>query len=263
MSWPAKLGYTINPVTGGLGNLLVAGAVAPVPVILAQSAVPVILVPNGTVAADGTITLGTALPTIYSGGAWVRLPAGAVVGGLAGLYFAVFSSSTVGAIKSLFADPATQFIPYLPTVALVAAVGSAVAYTQTTGAAITLMNMTVRGAQMGLTGSLRAEFAVAQSNNANGKTLTATFGGSNIFNAGMASTLSALGAIRVRNRGVYGSQVTTPLNTFGAPGVTAGNSPVYLTKDTSVDQGFTVNVQSAVATDYVVLEAFTAEVLPS
>ena len=79
------------------------------PIILAQSAVPLGLLPSGTVAADGTITLATALPTTYSGGMWGRLPAGAVVGGAAGLYWIVFSSTAVGAVKTSFADPAAPF----------------------------------------------------------------------------------------------------------------------------------------------------------
>ena len=74
-----------------------AGVLAKSTFVVARSAIPVILAPNGTIATNGTVTLGTALPLVYAS-AWVRFPAGAVVGGLAGLYFVKFSSTTVGQV---------------------------------------------------------------------------------------------------------------------------------------------------------------------
>src|SRR5574337_1133130 len=100
------------------GQIATIPAGTKVPYILAQSGVPVIVVPNGTVDANGTITLGTALSIVYAGGAWIRLPAGAVVGGSAGLYWCVFSFTTQGQVYTHFADKAAIFIPVVPTGAL-------------------------------------------------------------------------------------------------------------------------------------------------
>lgn len=57
--------------------------------------------PSGTVAADGTITLGTALPAVFSAGVWLWLPAGAIFGGSAGWYLATMPSTTVGMIAGI------------------------------------------------------------------------------------------------------------------------------------------------------------------
>lgn len=146
-----------------------------IPYILAKSAVPVILAPNGTVATDGTITLSTALPTTYYGGALVRLPAGAVSGGLAGLYWVVFSSTTVGAVKNVFVDPATAFIPYIPTGTLVNVTGSNAGYTQTT-ATTTLINIAIMGGLLGPVGGFRLQQTASCIGNANGKVLETKLG---------------------------------------------------------------------------------------
>lgn len=228
------------------------------PLILAQSAVPVILAPNGTVAADGAITLVTALPTTYSGGAWVRLPAGAVVGGLAGLYWIVFSSTTVGAVKTLFVDPATPFTPYVPSVGLVVAVGSGVAYTQTTGADITLANITVPGGMMGLNGVLRSQPDMTNNNSVGSKTLATKFGGT-LIGSSASTTLTFKRTFSVlRNRSLYSQMFNQYAENFQST-----NGINTTTMDTTVDKVFAYLGNIPAATDFIVLEGFTIEVLPS
>lgn len=56
--------------------------------------------PSGTVAADGTITLGTALPGVFSAGVLLYLPAGAIVSGAAGFYWCDMSSTTLGVVRA-------------------------------------------------------------------------------------------------------------------------------------------------------------------
>ena len=231
------------------------GLMAPIAAVLSQSAIPVILAPNGTVATNGTITLGTALPVIYAN-AWVRLPAGAVVGGAAGLYYATFSSTTVGVITTTFADPASAFTPYIPA-STVVATGSNSAYTQTTAADITLANITVPGGLMGANGALRFQTYGTQNNTANTKTLAVKFGG--VFLVGSAGVSNGSVNIdgRTKNRGVS-SQISHEVR-----GAIAGLGPIYSTLNTSVDQSFTVTALIATATDYMALDDFTLEVLPA
>lgn len=63
---------------------------------------PFFVAPTGSVAANGAVTLGTALPTTYSGGVWLYFPAGAAfAGSVAGWYFTVMSSATVGQIYNV------------------------------------------------------------------------------------------------------------------------------------------------------------------
>lgn len=232
------------------------------PYILAQSAVPVCLAPNGTVATNGIVTLGTALPTTYSGGIWLRLPAGAAVGGLAGLYWAVMSSTTQGQVYTNFADPATQFIPYIPSGALVAAVGSNAAYTQTTAADVTLVNVTVPGGTMGNNGALRVQKEWAAPNNANAKSGTTKFGATLMHSETLASGLTYAAFVSIKNKGTQGRQNTSRTNGQLSSAV-GGAAYTYTAVDTSVDVSHIETANSAAAIDYVILESLTIEVMPS
>lgn len=259
---PTIAEFATDPLTGVVVGLVGPdGGTVGFPQILKQSAVPVILAPNGTVAVNGTVTLGTALPVIYAN-AWVRLPAGAVVGGLAGLYYATFSSTTVGVITTTFIDPATAFTPYIPT-GTVAAVGSGSAYTQTTAADITLANITVPGGLMGVNGVLRIEPLFNSPNSANNRITKATVAGNVLYNVTMASgTANAEPRIKFRNRGSLSS------NMSGLAFVNSllSNNPAnigYYSVNTAIDQALVFTSQIAVATDYIVLEGFTVEVLPA
>lgn len=246
---------TINPKLSGVQTSS--------PIILAQDAIPVILAPNGTVATNGTITLGTALPTIYAN-AWVRLPAGAVVGGLAGLYFATFSSATVGVITTTFVDAATAFTPYIPASTTVA-VGSNAAYTQTTAADITLCNVTVPGGLMGANGGLRHSEYFSQPNNANTKTPKLFLGATSILSVPLTASASIRASNTIRNRGTQSSQMYGNIGTTLAyvDGTSTSGAVVQSAINTAIDQALTFTGQLAVATDYIVLEGFTVEVLPA
>lgn len=231
--------------------------------ILAQSSVPIILAPNGTVAADGTITLGTALQTTYAN-AWVQLPAGAIVGGAAGLYFCTFSSTTVGSVKTLFVDPlTTAFTPYIPTSTLTTAVGSGSAYTQ----AVTmtaLCNVVVPAGSMGPNGVLKSEVAFSTNNTANNKAYYATIGVPTLLqfcglNITQANVMGAAGRVRMGNRG--SQQVQTYLG--GGFGYSTLGTSIQRAFDMSVNQSLFYAITMSTATDYVVLESFTVEISPA
>ncbi|CAB4124425.1 hypothetical protein UFOVP61_1 [uncultured Caudovirales phage] len=248
-----------DPVSKGLRSFLDANGgefSTGLPLTLSQSAIPVILAPNGTVATNGTITLGTALPAIYAN-AWVRLPAGAVVGGAAGLYYATFSSTTVGVITTTFADAATAFTPYIPASTIVAT-GSNSAYTQTTAADITLANITVPGGLMGANGATRARAIYSGTNNANSKLLATKIGAASIAGGfALTSNIASNTDVKLANRGLSLQ--------FGSLGSSVGSTP-YLTYhaiNTAVDSQMSFTAQVAIATDCIVLECYTIEVLPA
>lgn len=227
--------------------------------VLAQSAIPVILAPNGTVAADGTITLGTALPAIYPN-AWVYLPAGAVVGGAAGLYYTTFTSTTVGSVKTNYVSPGSSYTPVIPSTT-VAAVGSGSAYTQTTAADVTLANINVPGGLMGTNGALRVITGWTTVNNANAKPIKHLLGGSVFGGAGitLASNAGAELLRVIRNAGVLASQKCIGSSSLASLGAGGGT---YTTVNTAVDQPLTFTGQLAVATDFIILEGYNVEVLP-
>jgi hypothetical protein len=244
-----------------VGRQLLRNNSSGVPYILAQSGVPVGLAPNGTVATNGQITLGTALPRVYSNGIWLRLPAGAVSGGAAGLYWCVMSSTTVGQVYTNFADTSQKFTPYIPTGTLVNAVGSNSAYTQTVNIGITLINTSVPGNSMGANGSLRATHQFSCANNANNKSIQLQFGAYNIiYNAGISSSAGTQTLSTIRNCGVTNSQVA---NFNSLTGLGTSSNMGYYSNDTTVDQPIFVLANIGVATDYIIFEAGSLEVLPS
>lgn len=225
--------------------------------VTARSAIPVILAPSGTVATAGVVTLGTALPLTYTA-AWVRLPADAVVGGLAGLYFVVFSSTTVGQVYTNFVDTANAFTPYVPAT-LVAAVGSNAAYTQVT-TDIALVNVTVPAASMGADGSLITTVLASNNGTAGIKTISAKLGTSVFMSAAITTSVSLETQKRVTNRGRVDSQLVTASGDFG---IVSAVAPTQLGVNTAGATSVSIIGNIAVATDYLVLESFIVELQPS
>ena len=229
------------------------------PYVLAQSSVPVILVPNGTVATNGTVTLGTALPATYSGGAWIRLPANAIVSGAAGLYWCVFSSTTVGQVYTNFADPASEFIPSIPVGTLVAATGSNSAYTQSTGADVTLVNVLLPANSMGVTGSLIISPFVASPNNANNKIWRTKSGSTNLNSTTNTTATADARPVIFRNAGAANLNFSNGFLGYAQGGSTYPYNRLAI--DTSANQTITFTGQMAVATDYIALDAICFEVV--
>lgn len=217
-----------------------------VPYILDQSAVPRILPSSGSSNATGQITLTTALPYQPSGVVYIYLPAGVVTGGSAGtgagMYPVIFSSTTVAQIQGT---------------GIVTANG---AYTQVT-TAVTMATLTIPGGAMGANGTLRFDAEWAWPNNANTKTITHALAGTVMFYGinGSYPTTNTNGraSARIRNRGAQNQNTSLQFTNASQNG-----NPVYSTIDTSVNQNLTFTGQLAVATDYIILEGYTVEVLP-
>lgn len=225
---------------------------------LAESGVPVILAPNGTVATSGVVTFGTALPLTFPY-AWVRLPAGAVVGGAAGLYYATCTSATVCQIYTNFVDPSTTaFTPSVPA-SPVAAIGSNAAYTQTTATQLVLLNTTIPAKAMGAYGSIRKTILAAIPTNANAKTIGMGLSGGVIVTSAQTTATGWRGLLQIYNAGDTSHQLTNnPASGWG--GFTG--TPSYSTLDTTQAQALVVTGQLAVATDYLVIVTNLDEIFP-
>ncbi len=241
----------INPKTGNVENF---GNTT-------LSTIPTGVPPNGTVAADGTITLVAALRTTYPH-AWVYLPAGAVVGGLAGMYYVRMSSTTVGQVFTNYVNATTtEFVPFIPSETPTLAVGSGSAYTQTTGTGLNIFNKTIVGNLLGPRGMLRASPLYTVSNNANNKVGRLWYGTAGSFQSAGISTVNGQAAIvTLRNKGVTNAQMAFNSNNgdIGNPG---GVSDI--TVDSTINQPllFTGQITNA-TTDYLFLEGLTLEVFP-
>jgi hypothetical protein len=231
------------------------------PYTLAQSGVPVGLAPNGTVATNGQITLGTALPRTYSTGIWFYLPAGTVVGGAAGLYWCVMSSTTVGQVYTKFVDTSQAFVPYIPTGTLVNSVGSNAAYTQTTVANIALASLTLPAGSIGPNGQIRMNWEFSYNLAAGNKTFSALLNVTQLAGS-LRSTTGGHDSytIRMRNLGVQNSN---SIYAVSESSVASGTPQTISSVDTSVSQVITLYINIDTATNYGVIDSFSIEVLQS
>lgn len=224
--------------------------------VLEQSGVPAIIVPNGTIATSGVVTLGTALPLIYPA-AWCYFPAGAVVGGLVGWYYVAFSSTTVGQVYTNFIATLSGQIA-LPASALTAAVGSNGAYTQAT-TAVTMSAAVVPANTMGAGGAVHYNALFSYNNTAGAKTAGVSFGGSSVFTSANTTTVAVNVSKRVQNRATNQQVIQAAVES----GTASATAPTLLAIDTTADVTCAFTGQIAVATDYLVLESSVIEVIPA
>lgn len=226
--------------------------------VLAQTGIPYIKAPSGTVATNGGVTLGTALPTTYDMGAWVYLPAGAVVSGLAGLYWVVFSSTTVGQVYTNYIDPTVAFDPSTkPSGTLVTATGSNSAYTGLATTA-TFININIPGNTVGEHSHIVFSEEFSYNLNANTKQLLKRVNTQNYFTFSRTTTgghdsVSA----RMRFRGsrqnpwFYGNSESSNSATTGYTKISADFSG-------QVNLNYQIN---ALATDFVVIESLSITIV--
>jgi len=183
------------------------------------------IAPSGTVAADGTITLGTALPATFAQ-IMLYLPAGAISGGAGGMYSVEMSSTTVGVVRERFGGAAL--------------VGSGSAYTGVT-TEVTAYSWPIKAGELG---KRRIESALIHPNNANVKSFRLRFGTAQCALAsGASNTSSVLNTYITRLQA--GVQITTNAGATGASGVMA-----ITTVDDSIEQSLSITMQLATATDY-------------
>lgn len=218
-----------------------------------------ILPSSGTIGNNGALSAITALPQTYSGGCYMYFPVNAIAAGVAaGLYYVVMSSTTAGTIYNNTytignATIPTTLVPFVTT-------GSG-AYTQSTAAQM-LLTIPVPGGAMGVNGLLQIETLLSNIGNTNAKTMTMTFGGTNIQSVAQATAANVGSEWRtvVQNRGAQNVQVFGPPGNVGF-GVTATPNSVAAI-DTSATQNIVVSGTLAVATDWIILEGSAAWVFP-
>lgn len=247
---------TSGDITGAVGS---AGQTAYFPRVLGEAGIPVLVGNSGTIATNGTVTLGTALPAIYAA-AFVYFPANAVVGDTTGgIYYVAFSSTTVGVVyagKNGVANGVTSaFSPQVPAT-LVAVTGSNAAYTGST-TETNLINVAVPAGAIGNNGMVRVTVSWTSNNSAGAKTGKTYLGATQVAQSA-AYTTSTGGSqtIGVRNRGVLGVQ------TAQIVGGTSTGATTYAAIDTSAATYVGLSTTVAVATDYVIIEGYTVELLP-
>lgn len=150
---------------------------------VARLSVPMLIPPNGSVDATGgvnaTITLGTSIVETLQDGCYIYLPAGgAFAGSLAGFYYAVMSSATVGIIYNNRWTASDDVMPSIPSSPTPITSGRGpTAYTTPLDTQIVVSRVTVPGNLLGDTGRLQCHCMMTASNTARGKQIIADLGG--------------------------------------------------------------------------------------
>lgn len=223
---------------------------------LAGDAIPSILAPSGTMAANGAFTLGTALPTAYAN-AYMYLPLNAIAtGSAAGWYFTQMTSVTLGTVFNNTYVSGPRTIPVtVPFVTTGPGAWTGVITSQTA------VSISIPGNVMGPNGIIRHAFTMSVPNNGNSKTVNALYATLTSASA-VATTSASVSVVRsFSNRGITNSQVTDGGGGLFGTGVSNGLAQ-FAAIDSTQAQTFALNAQLAVATDYIVLERFLIEVLP-
>ena len=218
--------------------------------------IPVCLPPSGTIAANGALTLGTALPKIYSGGLWMYFPAGAVSSGsAAGMYWTVMSSTTVGTVSANFlAVGGTPSIPAALTAVSDAGPG---AYTTPTTTLTGLVALPIPGGVLGPNGQFRANIQASYNLAAGTKTIQCIYGGVTLITlsrttAGGQDSLTA----RMRNTASESRNSITILSESSAASATAFTTSSI---DTSAPQNLSINFTTDTATNFFTLDNIHVE----
>jgi len=239
------------------------------PIILAQSAIPMILPSSGTMGANGSLTGLTALPySVFPQPCFMYFPAGKVFSGSpAGMYYAsILTTTTAQVYNNMYTSGLPQAaIPVVPTPVVDAGPG---AYAQTTGSDISLININSPGGMPGRNGCLAIRRYALMGQAAGGtRSGKLTLGGATIANeAAITNTYLASGLSKyLFNRGAQNSNVS-PLYGNWAGGdalVTSANANLCTSIDTSVDNTLSMLAKlDTTATDYYIIDGFRVEVLP-
>ena len=231
---------------------IIPAAGANSPRILYQRGVPTVLLSSATdITATGAITGLTALPYVPSDVVFVYCFA--QTGLLEGLYYARFSSTTA---CQLYTDVDGTITPTGIT---------AGAYVGGTTEVI-LASLIIPGGSMGANGMIRAQSSWGCSNSANNKTARTRLDGI-LFGQVSQTTVASFGMMNgIKNRGNPAIQFQASSGT-GSPANSLGSNPTsssnnaQTTIDTAVDTTLTFRGQLAVATDFLVLETCTIEIL--
>lgn len=231
----------------------------PGPIVLARNAVPFVIAPTGTMANNGAVTVGTALPKAYAN-CYLYLPANAIQSGsTAGWYFASMSSTTVGTVYQQTYTSGVPTIPGSPTAWTATGPG---AYTGVTSA-VTGPQITIPANTLGANGALRVSHLWSVPGNTNTKTCQVSVGGTVLLSIAFSSAaqFGSCAITQLWNQGAQNANVfltTTAPSGVGAS--TAANT--FSSVNFAAAQTFALPMQLGTATDYLVSEAFLLEVIP-
>lgn len=210
-------------------------------VVLFQSSIPMALPPSGTIAANGALTLGTALDNVYPS-IYMYFPAGAWTGSTAGMYYVAMSSTTVGQV---YTNQYVSGVPTIPTSPTAVSTGAG-AYTQTTSTYLTVLSYAMPANLMGTIGRFSADIFCTNNSSAGVKAVQAALPfTTNGYNNTTGTSLG--GTSFAQNTGVTNRQfVQWNSNTTIAP--------IFVSVNTSSQITVSSALWISTATDWLILQ---------
>lgn len=237
-----------NPVTG-ITTLFSGDVTIQQDYLLAGSGIPLGIPATGTMAANGALTIGTALGLVYAR-IYLYFPAGAVYAASPeGFYYTEMTSTTLGTVYGNIYNPQTME-PTIPAVKTPVVDAGPGAYTGI-ATETTAVYATVPGGLLGTSGSVETTFLQSHTNSVGNKTCTGFFGASTFMSINATTSASlAMPLVTISNRGAEDVQVA---NALTYAGVTSGLH-YQLAIDTSSDAVYELRLRHSTATDNIVLE---------
>lgn len=248
-----------------LGLLLIGPAAAqqggptsaPQSVVQFYSEIPFVIPGNSSMANNGVLTPGTALPTAYAD-AYFWMPTGWIAAAsVAGWYYTTCTTTTACTVFNntyTVNSGLTPTIPASPTSFVTTGPGNV---TQTTATPIDLFNgPTIPANSLGKNGRITADAGWATSGTANNKTVTIKYSTAPITSGNLASIVTLRTLFTLVNAGKTNSQMSVA-STFPGNGgsfVATNNAPGRTSIDTTLDQTIDVQITLATATDNAALQ---------
>jgi hypothetical protein len=228
--------------------------------IIAQSGLPLIIVPSGSaVSAVGAITLGTTLP-IAAGSCFGYLPANylGTQQPTAGWYYGTITDSThILMYQNTWSGTGVAAIPttLVPWAGL-----SGGTPTGSTGAQT--VTFTVPANVLGPNGALEVGYLASYNSSGSLKTVSMAFGTLAGPSTANATTTSSLGVqCRITNSGRTDIQVCSLTPNVGY--ATAAQVLGYGAVDTTLAQNLVITINNAAATDFLILNSYSIKVYPA
>lgn len=235
--------FTVNAqgqITGAFGGAI-------------QWGVPVILPSGGSIGNNGALTLTVALPTTFSNGCYMFFPANAIASGVvAGVYYVVMSSTTVGTIFNNVLSGRPVAIAS-PTAFATTGPG---AYTQTVAAQQTLVTIPIPAGSLGPNGQLVTDLVALRVSNTDACSMQGSLGGTQMWS--LANVSNAWQGFRrtLRNMGVQNQQsgYNVSNSNTAIDNTLTTQTPAFFTLNTANALNYVISAQIATsASDYFIL----------
>ena len=231
-----------------------------VPYSLSKSGIPFIKASSGTMGNNGAVSAMTALPKVFSSGAYLWLPAGAIAAGVPAApawYWFVASSTTAGTVfNSTYTSgtPAVGVATPFVTTGPGAFVGST--------ATITGPSLSIPAGSLGVNGRIEVDLALAHNTAAGNKTYAIVYGGvgSTMWTATQTNQVNAIVKAFAQNRGIL-----TVQSCGGAYAVqtSAANGTLMVdgTENTANAVPIALTMLADTATNHTIIESYSVNVI--